>query len=276
MRVATNAILAPKNGPLQRTRRISSGGLTLIELIVVIAIIAFLAAMLLPALSRSKEPACMARCLGNLHQIGVAMQLYLQDNRSRYPTISGDSWVSFRLGGGDPNPTAAARFGLPWATNRNLWPYTHSRELYHCPADRGQNFAPLMSPFESTYEMVGSSYKYNENPWHEWTLLKEKDSSVGVAGKSENWLSSPSRYILVHEPPATPCYQYEGWRYFFWHFARGPNTVFDLRQARDRSISPALFADGQARKLDFTKEIMSLPYFPSEPTPDWYFYEPAP
>ena len=62
-------------------------GFSLVELLVTVAIIAVLAALLLPALSRAKESGRTTACQGNLHQIGIALQLYVSESGNRMPTL---------------------------------------------------------------------------------------------------------------------------------------------------------------------------------------------
>ncbi len=60
-------------------------GFTLIELLVVVAIIAVLAAMLLPVLGQAREKARTALCQSNLKQLGIAIHMYVQDFDGHFP-----------------------------------------------------------------------------------------------------------------------------------------------------------------------------------------------
>ena len=79
------------NLPSQNHRRVSA--FTLIELLVVIAIIAILAALLMPALAAAKQKAINLQCASNERQLGLAAQMYANDNNSRLPLMNAGNWA---------------------------------------------------------------------------------------------------------------------------------------------------------------------------------------
>ena len=96
-------------------------GFTLIELLVVMAIIAILAAMLVPAFGRAREAGRATACLSNLRQIGVGFQLYVQDNNNRLPVMR------------DKSPTSTNEFPSPDVVLSN---HLSNVNVLRCPSDK--------------------------------------------------------------------------------------------------------------------------------------------
>ena len=108
-------------------------GLTLVELLVVIASVAILVALLLPALSKSKSRAQSIACLNNLRQLSTCWHLYAGDyNDLMVPNNN--------IAGGAPGPSWCQGTGI-LETNTTviesglLFRYNRAPALYHCPAD---------------------------------------------------------------------------------------------------------------------------------------------
>ena len=112
---------------------------TLIELLVVIAIIALLAAMLLPVLARTKEAGRSTVCISNLHQIGIALQLYVDGNHDRLPVMRDRA-------AGTNQPATNGLSSVELVLKSELG----STNVLRCPSDRAEIF-----------ETTGSSYSWN-------------------------------------------------------------------------------------------------------------------
>ena len=82
-----NADVSAKNRLTVKVRNSVRTNFTLIELLIVIAIIAILAALLLPALNKARQKANSIRCISNTKQLGTSMQMYVDDNNGWFPTI---------------------------------------------------------------------------------------------------------------------------------------------------------------------------------------------
>jgi len=117
---------------------------TLVEMLVVLAVVGILAALLMPAISKGKNKAQGIYCLNNGKQMMLAMTLYLGDYHDLFPpnpddgnTIAGYNWCSGQSGIGGPqefNPDVLKDEKLSLLTS-----YLHGNiAMYHCPGDRRQ------------------------------------------------------------------------------------------------------------------------------------------
>jgi prepilin-type N-terminal cleavage/methylation domain-containing protein/prepilin-type processing-associated H-X9-DG protein len=101
-----------------------AGGFTLVELLVVIAVIALLTAMLLPVLNRASEKGRASSCVANLRQIGIALAAYADESAERYPFAAGEiTWDSVDT------------FSGSHCWMQQLVRYIGNRKSYRCPND---------------------------------------------------------------------------------------------------------------------------------------------
>lgn len=230
------------------------GAFTLIELLVVVAIIAILAAMLLPALSKAKTKAQGIKCLSNLRQLQIAWTLYSGDCNDALaynggfgsvastltdPLLSSgqNSWVHGLMGGlgfgGGATLTELVAAG-------SLYPYAKSLGIYKCPAD--QKTALVGSAFSGSQEPTTRSMSMNAfmNPIN----LGSTGGGISRVYRKQSDLISPSPvdcWVFIDESPGTIN---DG---FFVCDPFGNSTKWiDLPAAYHNGAGGISFADGHA------------------------------
>ena len=112
---------------------------TLVELLVVLAIVTVLAGLLLPVIGKAREAGRATACLSNLRQLGIALQLYVQDNNNHLPIMRDRSL-----------DTNAPPTNAPPSPEVVLLNVLGAAQVLRCPSDRKQ-----------IYEQTGSSYSWN-------------------------------------------------------------------------------------------------------------------
>ena len=214
---------------------------TIVELLVVITIIVVLVAMLLPSLEKAREMARLTQCTSNLHQAGTALQLYVSQNKFRFPPKTYGtmfSWLGEKGSGGYAVVSADKRH-----LNRFLgdgYGADDDVPIAKCPSDIGATSAIKF------HDWCGSSYGanipgYNGRNTFNLGLIDDLKRKVvnGVStspGVMMTDVENPSRMVAMAE---------NGGFYPSWNGVNPPHSLYWHTKAGDNRWT-MLFVDGHA------------------------------
>jgi prepilin-type N-terminal cleavage/methylation domain-containing protein/prepilin-type processing-associated H-X9-DG protein len=180
---------------------------TLLELLVVIAIIAILAALLLPVLSAAKKKAAQSTCINNEKQLGLGMQIYVNDNGDIFPGIASrlygyhtEDWIYWRTNTIYPqfeqSPILTSIPGL-------------QKPSLRCPLDT-TDADRLAFDYGDSYDPYLFSYSFNgyglNSAGKNLGMSSVVDASKGLTNKylfREDQVRNPSGKIMLAEEPGT-------------------------------------------------------------------------
>lgn len=205
---------------------------TLIELLVSIAVIAILAALLLPALSQSKQSAWRAQCASNLHQLGLATELYWDDNHGncfRYVFGTTNYGQIYWFGWIGPGPEGQRPFNLSLGA---LHPYINDSRVRICPA---LNYA--LGQFKLKAD--GEVFSYGYNFYLSTATSKPPIRTTKILHPTETALFADAAQVNDFQAPASPSNpMLEEWYYV------DTNTSYPNGHFRHEQKANVVFCDG--------------------------------